>query len=143
MENKKINIGLSDVILIVVSVAFLVTSLTVFTPCKEPMENGMWMSCHWAGHAVSGVSAVLVVLALVHTFMADAKVKMGVGISMIPVALLAAVIPNNLISLCKMNTMRCHSVMTPGTIVMSVVVIVAAIFDLVVQIKKSKGAKRE
>ncbi len=79
MEKKKFNMGLSDIILLVVSVAFLVGSFMVFAPCKEPMENGMWMSCHWAGRAVSGVAAVLVVLALIHAFLAENKSKFGVA----------------------------------------------------------------
>lgn len=134
MDKKKINIGKSDIILIVISVVFLIGILTVFAPCG-PKEDGAWMSCHWAGHAVAGAAAVLVVLSVIHLFIADAKIKTGISIAIIPVSILAAIIPDGFISLCMMNTMRCHSVMHPAAIVMAILTVAAALLDIFIQRK--------
>ena len=135
MENKKINIGASDIILLVLSAVFLIGIRTFFAPCG-PKDDGSWMTCHWAGQAITGIAAVLLVISVIHMFVKDAKVKQGLAIAMIPTALFSVILPGNMIGLCMMNTMRCHSVMHPATIVMSVLMIAAAVLDLIMQRKK-------
>ena len=135
MENKKINIGASDIILLVLSAVFLIGIRTFFAPCG-PKDDGSWMTCHWAGQAITGIASVLLVISVIHMFVKDAKVKQGLAIAMIPTALFSVILPGNMIGLCMMNTMRCHSVMRPATIIVSVFVIAAAAFDLLVQRRK-------
>ena len=79
---------------------------------------------------------MVVVVSAIHLFVSDAKMKMGLDIAIIPMALLAAAIPGNIINLCMIATMRCHTIMHPAVIVMSVLMIAAAVFDLVMQRKK-------
>ena len=135
MEKKKINIGVTDIILLVLSIVFLIGIRTFFAPCG-PKDDGSWMTCHWAGQAITGIASVLLVISVIHMFVKDAKVKQGLAIAMIPMALFSAILPGNMIGLCMMNTMRCHSVMHPATIVMSVLMIAAAVLDLIMQRKK-------
>ena len=135
MENKKINIGASDIILLVLSAVFLIGIRTFFAPCG-PKDDGSWMTCHWAGQAITGIASVLLVISVIHMFVKDAKVKQGLAIAMIPTALFSVILPGNMIGLCMMNTMRCHSVMRPASIIVSVLVIAAAAFDLLVQGRK-------
>lgn len=131
MENQKRNIGVSDLILLVISAGYLTGMLTIFKPCG-PKEDGGWMSCHWAGNAVAGVAAVLLVIAIVHMIIPGARTKVGLSIAAIPTAALGAVIPGTLIHLCMMNTMRCHAVMHPAAVILSVLMIAAAILDIIV-----------
>ena len=135
MENKKINIGVSDIALVVLGVIFFVGIRTFFAPCG-PKDDGNWMTCHWAGQAISGIAAVLLVIAVIHLIVKDAKVKQGLALAIIPTALLAAFLPGNLIGLCMMNTMRCHSVMRTATIIVSLLMIAAALCDVFAQRKK-------
>lgn len=135
MEKQKRKIKISDITFLVVSAIFFIGSLTFFQPC-EPMEDGGWMTCHWAGQAVAGIAAVLLVISILHIVVSNAQMKSGLSMAAIPMAVLAAIIPGHLINLCMMDTMRCHAVMTPGTIVMSVLVIAAAVFDIVVNRKR-------
>ena len=139
MENKKINIGASDIILLVLSAVFLIGIRTFFAPCG-PKDDGSWMTCHWAGQAITGIAAVLLVISVIHMFVKDAKVKQGLAIAMIPVALFSLILPGNMIGLCMMNTMRCHSVMCTASVIVSVLVIAAAAFDLLVQRRKEIGS---
>ena len=138
VDDKKSSIGVSDIVPLAVSVVFLIGIFTFFSSCPGPKDDGTWMVCHWAGRAVGGVAAVMVVISAIHLFVSDAKMKMGLAIAIMPLAVLAAVIPGNLINLCMMATMRCHTVMHPAVIVMSVLMIAAAAFDLVAQRKKLK-----
>ena len=63
MKQNDRRIGVSDILLFVFSVVELIGIRTFFAPCG-PKEDGSWMSCHWAGQAVTGTAAVLVVLAI-------------------------------------------------------------------------------
>ena len=135
MKNKRTNIGASDFIMLVLSVIFLTGIRTFFAPCG-PKDDGSWMTCHWAGQAITGIAAVLFVISVIHLFVKDARIKQGLSLAMIPVALLSAVLPGNLIGLCMMDTVRCHSVMRTASVVLSVLVIAAAVFDVIVQKKK-------
>ena len=131
-QNKKI--GVTDILLLAISLVFVVGITTVFKPCG-PTEEGTWMSCHWAGHAVAGVAAVLAVIAVIHLFASDAKLKLGLDLAMIPAAALSALIPGRLISLCMMNNMRCNALMRPAAIVLSVLLIAAAAGDALLRRK--------
>lgn len=137
MEKKKRKIGATDIAFLLVSAVFLVGILTFFKPCG-PKDDGSFMTCHWAGNAVAGTAAVLVIIAIAHLVVSDAKIKTGLSIAAIPVAVLAAVIPGNLIKLCMMDTMRCHAVMHPAAVVTAVLVMIVAVIDLVVNQKRKE-----
>ena len=81
---KKLKIGVMDGIVLLVSVLFLLGTLFVFTPCG-PKEDGSWMICHHAGTAVTGIAAVLVLLAVLHLLMPSAKTKLGLAMASLPV----------------------------------------------------------
>lgn len=124
-----------DTILLVLSAALFAGVLTVFSPCGAK-EDGGWMTCHWAGNAVAGVAAVLTALAIMRLFVKDIKMRLGLSAAMIPAALLAALFPGRLISLCMMPSMRCRAVMLPAVTVLSVLIIAAAGIDIAVQRRK-------
>ncbi|MBR1456731.1 MAG: DUF4418 family protein [Oscillospiraceae bacterium] len=134
MEKKTSGISVMDVVLLVLSLAFFLGVLFVFDPCG-PKEDGGWMTCHWAGRAVSGVAGAVAVTALIHFFAGDGRVKMGLDLAILPMALLAALIPGRLIGLCMMADMRCRSVMAPAVTVFSVLLIAAAVIDLLIRRK--------
>lgn len=135
MERKHKRFGMTDWCLLIVSVLFLVGIRTAFAPCK-PTEDGSWMTCHWAGQAVTGVAAVLLVLAILHLLLPGPGEKLGVAAAMIPVSLLAAFLPGKLINLCMMGTMRCHGVTRPAVLVFSLMLAVLSLADLLLQRKK-------
>lgn len=137
METKRRKVGATDLVLLILSILFLAGILTVFGPCG-PTEDGSFMTCHWAGNTVAGLAAVLVVLSLIHLAVSDPKIKTGLSAAAVPVALLAAYTPGGLIHLCMMGSMQCRAVMRPAAILLSVLVIAAAIFDIAVNRKTCK-----
>ena len=138
--NKNARFGIGDILLLVIGVVFVIGMFTAFGPCG-PKDDGTWMSCHWAGQAVKGISVVLLVMAVIHAVLPNAQAKMGVAISEIPVAVLAAVIPGTVIDMCMMQDMTCWAVMRPAVIVMALLTIVAAVIDVLMQRKRVRVAE--
>ena len=128
MKQNDRRIGVSDILLFVFSVVELIGIRTFFAPCG-PKEDGSWMSCHWAGQAVTGTAAVLVVLALVHLLVQDRGMKLGLDAGLAATAICSALLPGKLIGLCMMAEMRCHRVMVPGVTVCAVLVVMTAVLD--------------
>lgn len=82
------------------------------------------MTCHWAGEALTGLAAVMLILSLLHLVPLRSGTKTGLAIAMIPLAVLVICLPGHLIPLCTMETMRCHTLMQPSVSVIAVLNIV-------------------
>lgn len=132
---KQHKIVVTDIILLVLGALFLIGLLTFLKPCG-PKDDGSWMICHWAGNAAAGVAGALLALAVVRLFV-SAKVKLGLDITAIVLSVLSICIPGHLIGLCMMADMRCRAVMAPGVTVLSVLTVIAAAADILMQRKKA------
>ena len=135
MNKIKPRIGVTDVLLMLLNLVFFVGMQTVLSPCEVHM-NEPHMPCHWAGNALSGLSAVLVVICAMH-LVVRAQVKLGLSLAIIPIAVLAIVLPGHLIDLCMMASMRCHTVMHPAVMVISGLNIILAAVDIYVQHRRA------
>ena len=107
---------LIDCAIILISTLMLIGINTWFATCG-PMEDGSFMTCHWAGQTVKAVSAVAAVLAVAHALLKDHKTK-------------AAMVPGVLINLCMMEDMMCRAHTRPWTIILSVLLVAASAADL-------------
>ena len=125
----------SDFLLPLVSLAFFLGLLFLFGPCGAK-EDGGWMTCHWAGQALKGVAALELALGLLHLLPGRAGLKQGLDLAIALAAVLALLIPGHLIGLCVVASMRCRSAMTPAVTVFSVLLLVLAVIDLLIQRKK-------
>ena len=137
MEHNHPRVRVSDLLLLVFSAVELAGVRTFFAPCG-PKEDGSWMSCHWAGQAVTGAAVVLVVLALIHLAVRSPEMKLGLDVGLLAAAVYTALVPGRLIGLCMMPDMRCHQLMTPGVTVCSVLVLAAAVADAALIGRKGK-----
>ena len=125
-----------DFILPVLAFALLIGLLFVFSPCGVK-EDGGWMTCHWAGQALKGIAALELVLSLLHLIPAPNERKLGLDFALVGTAVLALCVPGHLIKLCMMADMRCRSVMTPAVTVLSVLLLAAALADLLLRREKA------
>lgn len=123
---KKINI--TQIIMAASALLMLIGINTWFQTCG-PMEDGSYMACHWAGQAVKGASAVLLVLSVAHVVMKDLHSKTALDLSIGVLGLMTALVPGTLINLCGMDTMMCRAHTQPWVIGLSAVIILAAAFD--------------
>ena len=89
------------------------------------------MTCHWAWIAVLSIAVVLSVQSILRLFFKSGEAKRGISAAMLPLAVLAAIVPKTLINLCMMNTMHCHTMMRPFAIVMGIVIAVLALVDII------------
>ena len=101
MNSQKKGIGVCPLLQIVLNAIFFVGIQTIFAPC-EPHEDGTWMTCHWAGEALLGIAAVMLVMSLLHLLPLRTGMKEGLVFAMIPVSFLIIVLPGRLIPLCMM-----------------------------------------
>ena len=49
----------------------LVFAPKFITPVCPPMENGMFIKCHWMGNMTMGIGAVILVLAIIFIIVKD------------------------------------------------------------------------
>ena len=131
MNEKKRRTGVTDRLLVLLNLGFLVGMQGVLAPC-EMRPDGSWMNCHWAGEALTGIAAVLTVIALMHIVIPRAHIKCGLSLAILPLSVFALILPDHLIDLCMMEHMRCHTVMTPAVTVISLVNILLAAVDIYV-----------
>ena len=122
-QNKKA--GYAAWIILILALLAAVGSLTVLGPCVH--EDGTFGSCHWAGRAMTGVAFLLAALSLICLGMKESSVRKGLYIAMVPTALLGILIPDVLIRLCGMATMRCRAVMRPAMTILFVLIAAASV----------------
>ncbi len=122
---KKITVIL-DALLCVLSAVLCFGTKFLFHACA-PKEDGGWMACHWAEQAVFGLGIVLLILSIITFCFPDGKTKSGIQISMAVVSALVIAVPNHLIKLCMMTDMRCHSVMKPAAIIISILILICSV----------------
>ena len=119
-----------DILPVVLSILFLIGILFVFHPCG-PKDDGTWMSCHWAGVAVTVCAGLLTVLSLLYCVISSHRIRTLLSVLTILAAAAAAVIPGNVIHLCMMADMRCRALMHPAAIVFAVLIILAAGWNMI------------
>ncbi len=139
MKNKSAFV--TDILLFLASIFFSIGVKFIFHACGKK-DDGTYMACHWAEQAVFAISIAIAVISVIVLVVKNRYFKAGAAAAVIPCALMAAVIPNNMINLCMMNTMRCHSTMRPFIIISAVIIIILAIADIVLNTRK-KGDKNE
>ena len=128
MSGEKKGIGVCPLLQIVLNAIFFIGIQTTFAPCA-PHEDGTWMTCHWAGEALTGLAAVMLILSLLHLVPLRSGAKTGLAIAMIPLAVLVICLPGHLIPLCMMEIMRCHTLMQPSVSVIAVLnIILSALY---------------
>lgn len=127
-ERKKRSFVVMDIVLIVLSAAFLIGLFTFLGACGAK-DDGSWMTCHWAGQALKGVAAMCLLLSLVHLVIGK-PAKQGADLGLIALCILAVWIPGHLIGLCMMDTMRCRAVMQPGCLIFAALIAIAALIDM-------------
>lgn len=136
MKNK-FKINATDVILFLLSGLFLILLYTAFAPCG-PKEDGSFMRCQWAWRANVALAYNLLFLSLVHLIANRPEVKLGLSAGIVGIAITGLLIPEKIIGLCMMDTMRCHTHTKGGVYVFSVLILVTVLADIFLSVIKVK-----
>ena len=137
MRKKGIIFGIAEAL---AALLLTVGVLTVFSVCEA--EEGHFMNCHWAQNAVVLAGAALTVLSLLRVIISDRGIGTGLSLGVFVLSVGTAFIPQTAISLCMMETMRCHTVFKPAVILLSSVLAVVSGIDAVSGLIRS-GKKHE
>ncbi|MBR1724133.1 MAG: DUF4418 family protein [Ruminococcus sp.] len=119
----------------IVAIVLTVGALTFFKACGE--HDGMYMACHWAQNAAALSGLVLILQSLLRIFIPNKAVKTGLSLGIFLLAAAVIFIPGTAISLCMMDTMRCHTIFKPAVIVTASVLTVIAGVDSVLGLIRS------
>lgn len=128
-------------LLLALGLLLCIGAATFMHPCRH--EDETVSTCYWAGQMIVGIGAVLSVQALGLLLVKNAPARCALAFSMTSVAILALLTPGTLIRLCMMASMRCNSVMKPGTMVLSLIILVLAAGDAVKEGMRAAKARKE
>ena len=126
-NGSKVKFGLTD-ILAAATVALFFFGIRFWFPVCAPMEMG-FMTCHWAGEVLKGVSWLLAALTAVHIFVPDGRVKIGMDISVAGICILALNVPGGIVNICPNPDMSCRTAQ-PWTIIFCVLMSLIALADV-------------
>lgn len=119
------------------SLAAAIGSFTFLAPCVH--DDGTVGACWWAGRALLGLGCLLAVLS-VFTLL-SARARFGTYLSAIAVCAAGILTPGTLISLCRMDSMRCRAVMQPAMVILFAAAGLAALLGALFCMKEQKGKK--
>lgn len=139
VNKGKCKIGITDILLLVCSVLYSIGIKSWFPVCG--VSGDMVMSCHWAGEVLFAVSVLMIVISAVHIVIPDEKIKTGIDISLAGIAVLAMIIPGNIISLCKNSEMQCRANTSLWTIIFMVIICVIICVDVFIYLQLQSGKK--
>ena len=121
---------LSGIVFLIIGFLIAIGPKTIFAVC-EPMEDGHYMKCHWAAQAELGVGLVIVLLAVLVLVIVSRQIRIGLNIGITVLALLAVLIPTELIGVCGGEHMQCHSLTRPVLVLLGVVGILYSLVNVV------------
>mgnify|MGYP002626068916 CR=1 FL=1 len=126
MINKKIK---TDSIAIIFSVIYLFLMNFIFMPCGIK-EDGTFMNCHYAYRMILVCIVSILILSIIKFFIKNKYVGIGIIISTIIILIISIIIPNNIIPLCMIKTMRCHSIMVPANNIFAIIFIILSVVEI-------------
>ncbi len=130
-----------DFIGIIISI-FLVLGITFWFHACGKTAAGTYMNCHDAETLIKAIAYIILCLSIIKLIVPSRRIKMGVSIGIISLAILMILVPTTLISLCTYETMVCHTNMKPWTIVFGLIFIAYELFNIIRNYFKTKGTDK-
>ena len=106
----------------------LVLAPKFIMPVCPPMENGMFMKCHWMGNMTMGIGAVILVLAIIFIIVKDSKISLGLAISNIAIGVLEILNTHVLIGGCMKADMACRAKTIPFCTLLAGILVLVNIY---------------
>jgi len=139
MSSSKVKANITDILLPVVSVLYLIGIKNWFPVCSSMGETVM--SCHWAGKVLTAMAILSIALSFIHMLIPDRKFKAGLDAGMIGLYGLMAIIPGNIIRLCMMSSMSCRTLTRPWTLIFGTVLALICVVDIVLVLVQNSNEK--
>lgn len=134
----KSKFSIPDLVTAVLSAVLLVGSFTFFAACG-PKDDGSYMNCHNAQVMLTALGALLTAQSIAAFAVPDRRVKAGLNLATVLTAVLTALVPQTLISLCMMPDMHCRMVTQPVGMLLASLVAVAALVSAILNLKRKES----
>ena len=121
--------------LLVLSLALAAGTQTVFHACGIH-DDGSYGRCHYAQLVIGCVGLLMAVGSVLMLVFRTREVSIALSVLTICESVFALLLPDKIIPLCMMATMSCQAKMKPFTLVMSIVILLAAGCNLVSKLIK-------
>lgn len=104
---------------------------TVIAPTCGPMENGMFMKCHWMGRSAMGVGVIIAILGAAYTYVCSKKAKSALAFALLLQGAYTIALETFLIGGCKKPMMACRAHTMPVLYLLAGIVIVLSLISLI------------
>ena len=101
------------------------------TKSSMDMGTGMVMKCHWTANAELGIGILIALFGALLIVIQSVQIRIGINIAIALNGVLALLIPTALIGVCDGVHMHCHSLTQPILVILSSVVIIAAVANTI------------
>lgn len=109
----------------------------VFHACG-PKEDGSWMHCHTAENTVCICTVGMTLLLFSVLLLRNRKGAFALSLLSAAVAVVTALLPNTIIHMCMMTNMRCHAVMKPTVIILSVMIALISVITGIMRLREKE-----
>ena len=130
------------IIFIALGILVALTPCTIAPTCG-PMENGMFMKCHWMGRAVTGAGVMMAILGGVYFYVCSSNVKFAFGFSSFIVGIYTILIPAYLIGGCMNKEMMCQAKTMPTVYILAGIYTLVAIAAMILNRRKNASNRCE
>ncbi|MBR2283889.1 MAG: DUF4418 family protein [Ruminococcus sp.] len=141
MKNSR-STNAAGIAMIIVGAILCIGVKAVFHACGAK-DDGTFMNCHNAENAAAVLGAAMMILSAFSLFIRKKGVRICTAALTAAAGIFAAVIPNNVIHLCMMESMRCHAVMRPAVIICGIIgAAVSVLFIISVLLSRSAEGEK-
>ncbi len=130
-----------DILPVILGATLSVGTATLFSACGMK-DDGTWMKCHTAQEAVVAAGAVITVLFLAATLMKRHVMRALLYILGAAGCIVVFLIPDTVMPMCVLRTMRCYTVMQPYVRIMAAATAVISAVNVIREVKTCKGEQR-
>ena len=124
--------------LLILSLALAIGTQTVFHACGIH-DDGSYGRCHYAQLVIGCIGLLMAVGSVLMLVCRTREVSIALSVLTICESVFALLLPDKIIPLCMMATMSCQAKMKPFTLVMSIVILLAAGCNLVLELVKKEN----
>jgi len=122
--------NIPELIEVLLALLFAVGIMTVFAGCG-PKEDGSWMKCHDVQIYLGICGAVITVLAAAAFAVRVKAVRIILYVLIAGASVVAFLLPEIIMPMCMIHTMRCYTVMEPFDRIITVLLAVIAIIGII------------
>lgn len=114
---------------------------TLFAVCNKVKEDGSHMTCYYTSQTEIGVGIGIIMFGLMILLLKDRIGKVVAICGVLFLSVMALVVPNWLIGVCKGKMMQCHIVTLPALNIISAFLFILCVLHMILVLKEKSKEK--